>query len=332
MKRSTILFFATVLALISLVGRTGSSLAHTGEDYCLDKEAAAFLVLINNYRQQNNLAPLIASHDLGAAAEHHSEDMADKNYFNHTGLDGSSPKDRIVAHGYAFDTFWGENISAGRANAQEAFDAWKASPGHNANMLSPNFVSIGISMATNPDSEFKEYWTTVFGGVADGPAKECNDQPAGGDNNGNGGMGNGDGNGQGDGQGNGDGGANNGDDGGNGNGGDEDRPDTDEDGLYDDDEADVYGTDPDEFDSDDDGYSDGEEVFFTTDPTDSDSYPGDSNRPDSDGDGLYDDDETDVYSTDPDNEDTDDDGYTDGEEVFFNTDPTDADSYPTGDN
>src|SRR5215213_4460638 len=141
MKCSMILFFATVLALISLVGRSSSGLAHTGEDYCLGEDEAAFLVLINDYRQQNNLGPLIASHDLGDAAEHHSQDMADEDYFSHTGLNGSSPKDRIVDHGYTFDTYWGENINAGRETAQNAFDAWKASPGHNANMLSPNFVT-----------------------------------------------------------------------------------------------------------------------------------------------------------------------------------------------
>jgi hypothetical protein len=52
---------------------------------------------------------------------------------------------------------------------------------------------------------------------------------------------------------------------------------------------------------------------------------GDGDRPDGDGDGLYDDDETDVYGTDPDNPDTDGDGADDGEEVFFDTDPLDPD-------
>lgn len=305
-----VFFFATILALVSLVGRGNVALAHTGDDYCLDEEAAAFLVLINDYREQNNLAPLIASHDLGAAAEHHSDDMADQNYFSHTGKDNSSPKDRMISHGYAFDTWWGENISAGRTDAQEAFDAWRASPGHNSNMLSSNYVAIGISMATNPDAEFEYYWTTVFGGVADEAAEECDNEPAGGNNNG--GMGNGNGGGN--------------------NGGGENRPDRDIDGLFDDDETDVYNTDPDEYDTDDDGYSDGEEVFFNTDPTNPNDYPDDMNRPDTDEDGLYDDDEEEIYNTDPDDDDTDDDGYTDGEEVFYATDPIDPNSFPTEDN
>jgi hypothetical protein len=51
------------------------------------------------------------------------------------------------------------------------------------------------------------------------------------------------------------------------------------------------------------------------------SVPVHAQRPDRDGDGLYDDDETDVYGTDPDNPDTDGDGSDDGQEVFDGTDP-----------
>jgi hypothetical protein len=78
---------------------------------------------------------------------------------------------------------------------------------------------------------------------------------------------------------------------------------------------------------------DEEESEDSEDSEDSDGF-GDSDdseteRPDSDEDGLYDDDETDVYFTDPEDEDSDGDGYTDGEEVFYDTDPTDTDDYPT---
>ena len=51
----------------------------------------------------------------------------------------------------------------------------------------------------------------------------------------------------------------------------------------------------------------------------------DTNRPDSDNNGLFDDDETDVYFTDPDDPDTDGDGSDDGQEVFDGTDPNDPD-------
>ncbi len=49
-------------------------------------------------------------------------------------------------------------------------------------------------------------------------------------------------------------------------------------------------------------------------------------RPDRDDDGLFDDDETDVYGTDPDDPDSDGDGIGDGQEVYDGTDP----GVPTG--
>ncbi|MGC4190682.1 MAG: hypothetical protein QM589_05910 [Thermomicrobiales bacterium] len=48
-----------------------------------------------------------------------------------------------------------------------------------------------------------------------------------------------------------------------------------------------------------------------------------TNRQDTAGDGLYDDDETNVYATDPMNPDTDGDGVGDGQEIEDGTNPLD---------
>jgi Bacterial TSP3 repeat len=54
--------------------------------------------------------------------------------------------------------------------------------------------------------------------------------------------------------------------------------------------------------------------------------PAAAQRPDSDGDGLYDDDETGVYGTDPNRYDTDGDGIGDGEEVYYGSNPLSSES------
>jgi hypothetical protein len=58
-------------------------------------------------------------------------------------------------------------------------------------------------------------------------------------------------------------------------------------------------------------------------PVPAEPAPAPNERPDSDNDGLFDDDETNVYGTNPDVADTDGDGPDDGQEVFDGTDPND---------
>ncbi|MBO3800410.1 MAG: PKD domain-containing protein [Candidatus Brockarchaeota archaeon] len=133
----------------------------------LESEKSTFLTLINQYRQRNGLPPLSLSNTLTTAAQLHSEDMASRNYFSHTTPEGKTFVDRIREAGYTYATCLGENIAAGFSTAQEAFEAWKNSPGHNQNMLNPCFKAIGIGLAYSASSTYKWYWTTDFGGYDD---------------------------------------------------------------------------------------------------------------------------------------------------------------------
>ncbi|MEM2344602.1 MAG: CAP domain-containing protein [Thermoproteota archaeon] len=133
----------------------------------IESEKAAFLSLINQYRQQNGLQPLSLSSTLSTAAQLHSEDMANRNYFSHTTPEGKTFVDRIIEAGYTHFTCLGENIAAGFSTAQAVFEAWKNSPSHNENMLNPCFEEIGIGLAYSASSTYKWYWTTDFGGYDD---------------------------------------------------------------------------------------------------------------------------------------------------------------------
>ncbi|GGJ30590.1 CAP domain-containing protein [Deinococcus roseus] len=95
------------------------------------------------------------------AAQLHSQDMASKNFFSHTGSNGSSPFTRITAQGYKWRTA-GENIAAGYATAQTVVSGWLASPGHCANIMNPNFKDLGVGYAYSSTSTYKHYWTNTF--------------------------------------------------------------------------------------------------------------------------------------------------------------------------
>jgi uncharacterized protein YkwD len=143
----------------------GAGPATTG----LDGEEQSFLQILNQYRAQNGLGALAACTSLNRAAQGHSEDLRDQDYFSHTGQNGSSPWDRACDACYELacsdplGTLMGENIAAGNSGAQGTFDQWQGSPGHNANMLGSGYTVIGIGRATGGGT-YGSYWTTVFGG------------------------------------------------------------------------------------------------------------------------------------------------------------------------
>lgn len=130
----------------------------------LDAEEQLFVGLINQYRQQNGLSALSIDTRLQDAAAWMSTDMGVNNYFSHTDSLGRDPFQRMNAFGYTYNTWRGENIAAGTSSAQVAFDLWKGSPGHNANMLNPNYKVMGIDRDDTPGSGYGWYWTNDFGG------------------------------------------------------------------------------------------------------------------------------------------------------------------------
>ncbi|HEY8601416.1 MAG TPA: CAP domain-containing protein [Thermomicrobiales bacterium] len=105
--------------------------------------AAEVLRLTNEQRQANGCAPLTANILLRNAAQKHAVDMAEHNYFSHTGLNGSGPSDRITAAGYSIRR-WAENIAFGYQTPQDVMDGWMNSTGHRANILNCNLTAIGI--------------------------------------------------------------------------------------------------------------------------------------------------------------------------------------------
>jgi Bacterial TSP3 repeat len=106
-----------------------------------------------------------------------------------------------------------------------------------------------------------------------------------------------------------------------------DDRDTDKDGLNDGNEVQNVHSNPLSKDTDGDGFSDYAEYVDANDRLDplrfdpKDAPAGPKEDPDTDQDGLFNDDETNVYGTNPNKADSDGDGRDDGQEVFDKTDP-----------
>ena len=161
---------AVTAGLVSVIGAAApasAETAFTASVSALDAEEAAFCRTVNTYRAQNGLPALRVSTSLAQAATWDTNDMAQKNYFSHTDSLGRDPFKRMTAFGYGYSTSKGENIAAGKATAAGTFAQWKASAGHNKNMLSSSYKVIGISRSYSATSTYKWYWNTDFGGYAD---------------------------------------------------------------------------------------------------------------------------------------------------------------------
>lgn len=124
------------------------------------------LELTNEFRAENGVKPLKLNTELNAAAQAHSEDMAQQDYFDHTGKNGSKPWDRAKVVGYEARAM-GENIAAGQRTPEAVVQAWIDSPGHRANLLNASYTELGVGyFYLTPDTgsvNYNSYWAQLFG-------------------------------------------------------------------------------------------------------------------------------------------------------------------------
>jgi uncharacterized protein YkwD len=106
--------------------------------------------------------PLLANAQLEEVASAHAKDMAQHQYLEHVGRDGSTPAQRISRIGYVWRAV-GENIAAGQGSARDVVDDWLSSPGHCENIMNPDFVEMGAAFAVNMASRPVVYWAQEFG-------------------------------------------------------------------------------------------------------------------------------------------------------------------------
>jgi len=123
--------------------------------------------LINAARASNGLPALSLNTSLTAAAKGHSIDMACHSSLSHTGWDGSTPKARISAQGYAYsyadEAIYAQPPEYG-GTAQAAVDWWLNDPPHRAILLSSQATEIGLGYAYVAGSALGGYFTADAAG------------------------------------------------------------------------------------------------------------------------------------------------------------------------
>jgi uncharacterized protein YkwD len=120
---------------------------------------AQVLTLVNQERAKAGCQPLTADSRLATAARLHSEDMAARNFFDHTNPDGVTFDQRITKAGYR-SSGAAENIAKRQTTPASVMEAWMNSPGHRANILNCGLKNLGVGVAYQGRTPI---WTQDFG-------------------------------------------------------------------------------------------------------------------------------------------------------------------------
>ncbi len=115
----------------------------------------------NAFRAQNGLASYQYVERLAAAAERHSQDMANTGKVDHAGSDGSTARQRILDTGYG-DWITDEVIYGGAASTEAAWNDWVNDPNRRPVLLNPKLLDVGIAVVKGQGGMF--FYTMDFGG------------------------------------------------------------------------------------------------------------------------------------------------------------------------
>lgn len=125
----------------------------------MEKASASLTVLTNRYRARQGQAPLADHPTLALVARAHAADMAARDYFAHDTPEGFTPNDRVGLLARRLCGSTGENLAYRRGGARphaaaSLLEGWIGSPGHRANLVRPEYDSVGHAVVRVDDTTY----------------------------------------------------------------------------------------------------------------------------------------------------------------------------------
>ncbi|HAG13477.1 MAG TPA: hypothetical protein DCG49_06400 [Ruminococcus sp.] len=116
----------------------------------------------NGVRGINGKAPYLWEPDLAKAALSHSQEMAEKDYFDHASYDGTKFSQRLLDFGIDWKAC-AENIDYGYTDPFAALNGWyNSQTGHRLNLLSDKYTRVGVGFAYSSVSSRRFFGTQDF--------------------------------------------------------------------------------------------------------------------------------------------------------------------------
>lgn len=119
------------------------------------------LSIINSYRAEGGIEPLVLDEKLTEIACARAEEIAWSGRHSHTRPNGKYFH-TIIKEAGVETGFVGENIGWGYTTALAVCEAWKASETHYENIMNPDFKITGIGIAADPDPDGNLCWANLF--------------------------------------------------------------------------------------------------------------------------------------------------------------------------
>lgn len=133
--------------------------AEQSQEELLESYADEVVVLVNEAREENGLAPVYAVpvlHEVAAVRAQESTVL-----FDHFRPDGRYFNTAFDDFGVVYSAA-AENIAAGNITPEETFEQWKNSPLHWGNILNASYTHIGVSIYCDENTELGWYWAQAF--------------------------------------------------------------------------------------------------------------------------------------------------------------------------
>jgi hypothetical protein len=151
-----------IVLLVSMMFGVFGFHAVFGGDIPVPDAQKSLLDYINAYRKTNGLKPIEFNQKLMLSAQMHSAEMAYTDNLTHDSVNGRSFQDRMDELDIEYSVIV-ENVAmnAGPDYPKMAFEQWKKSPPHNANMLKAELTDAGFGFGKSK----KGLWYITFDGM-----------------------------------------------------------------------------------------------------------------------------------------------------------------------
>ena len=115
------------------------------------------LKLINDYRKQNGLKPVVFDQEMLQFSRAYVAEILKEDVFKHSDLNGGAYAIENLYKSMGFGRFLSLDQEWCAALPEMIFSTWKKSKGHNANMLNPEITKVGMSIQIQTKGEVGSY-------------------------------------------------------------------------------------------------------------------------------------------------------------------------------